>query len=54
MKKYRCMICSHVYDPEEGDPATGVPPGTPFEHLSEDWTCPACGATKADFEPMGG
>ncbi len=53
MKKYRCMICSHVYDPEEGDPATGVPAGTAFESLPADWSCPDCGARKDDFEPMG-
>ncbi len=50
--KYRCAICSHVYDPAEGDPASNVPPGTAFADLPEDWYCPDCGATKADFEPM--
>lgn len=53
MKKYRCMICSHVYDPEEGDPESGIAPGTPFEKIPDDWVCPDCGATKADFEAMG-
>ncbi len=52
MKKYRCMICSHVYDPAEGDPASGIAPGTPFESLPADWSCPDCGASKDDFEPM--
>lgn len=52
MKKYRCAICSHVYDPEEGDPSSNVPPGTPFESLPDDWYCPDCGAAKSDFEPM--
>lgn len=51
-KKYRCMICSHVYDPVEGDPASNIPPGTAFEDLPETWSCPDCGASKADFEPM--
>ena len=51
-RKYRCAVCSHVYDPAEGDPDTGIPPGTPFEALPADWACPECGATKADFEPM--
>ena len=51
-KRYRCMVCSHVYDPAEGDPASGVKPGTAFEELPEDWACPDCGATKADFEIM--
>jgi rubredoxin len=50
--KYRCSVCSHVYDPAEGDPASGIAPGTPFELLPEDWFCPDCGASKADFEPV--
>lgn len=51
-KRYRCTICAHVYDPAEGDPASGIPPGTAFEELPESWSCPDCGATKADFEPV--
>lgn len=52
MKRYRCTVCDHIYDPREGDPANNVPPGTPFEKLPDDWTCPECGAMKADYEPM--
>ena len=52
LKKYRCMVCSHIYDPAEGDPESGIPPGTPFEKLPESWCCPDCGASKEDFEPM--
>jgi len=52
MKKYRCIPCGHTYDPVHGDPDTGIPPGTPFEQLPEDWMCPDCGASKADFEPL--
>lgn len=51
-KRYRCMVCEHIYDPREGDPGTAIPPGTAFEDLPETWFCPDCGATKADFEPM--
>lgn len=51
-QKYRCQICSSIYDPAEGDPKAGVKPGTSFADLPDDWTCPDCGATKADFEPM--
>ncbi len=50
---YRCVICGHVYDPAEGDPSTGIPPGTLFADLPEDWVCPDCGAAKSDFEPYG-
>ena len=48
--RYRCTVCGYVYDPEIGDPENGVAPGTPFEKLPEDWTCPICGATKDLFE----
>lgn len=52
MKKYRCVICDHIYDPAVGDAGAGIAPGTPFESLPADWICPDCGATKDDFEPM--
>lgn len=51
-RRYRCLVCEHVYDPAEGDPGSGIPPGTPFHALPDDWSCPECGATKADFEPV--
>ncbi|MBX3710711.1 MAG: rubredoxin [Lysobacter sp.] len=51
-RKYRCSVCDHVYDPAQGDPDTGIAPGTPFEDLPETWSCPECGAIKADFEPI--
>ena len=52
MQKYQCTICGFVYDPEEGDPDSGIAPGTPFEDISEEWSCPVCGVTKADFEAI--
>lgn len=52
MKKYQCTICGYIYDPAVGDPENGVPAGTSFEDLPEDWTCPDCGAEKAMFEAM--
>ncbi|WP_165275614.1 rubredoxin [Thermotoga sp. Ku-13t] len=52
MKKYRCMLCGYIYDPEAGDPDSNVPPGTPFEALPDDWVCPLCGASKDQFEPV--
>jgi rubredoxin len=51
-KHYRCLPCGHVYDPAEGDPTSGIPPGTAFEDLADTWMCPDCGASKADFEPV--
>jgi flavin reductase (DIM6/NTAB) family NADH-FMN oxidoreductase RutF/rubredoxin len=51
MKKYKCTVCGYIYDPAKGDPDGGIAPGTPFEKLPADWTCPVCGATKDQFEP---
>jgi len=51
MKQYRCTVCGYVYDPKNGDPENGIKPGTPFDDLPEDWTCPICGASKDQFEP---
>ena len=48
--KYKCTVCGYVYDPEKGDPESGIAPGTPFEDLPEDWVCPVCGAIKDEFE----
>ena len=52
MKKYQCQICGYIYDPAQGDPDNGVPPGTPFEKLPTEWVCPICGATQHQFTPM--
>ena len=46
-----CTSCGFIYDPEEGDPDGGIPPGTPFDQIPDTWFCPVCGARKADFEP---
>ena len=44
------MICMHVYDESEGDPDAGIPPGTLWEDIPDDWRCPSCGASKGFFE----
>ena len=51
-QKYECMDCGWIYDPELGDPDNGIAPGTAFEGLPDDWTCPDCGAEKSEFEPV--
>ena len=50
MDKYRCIICDYIYDPELGDPDSGIAPGTAFTDIPEDWVCPLCGADKSNFE----
>jgi rubredoxin len=50
--RWVCTSCGYVYDPAAGDPAHGIPPGTPFEELPDDWMCPVCLALKRAFEAL--
>ena len=49
-KIYICGICGLEYDEMEGWPEEGIKPGTRWEDIPEDWYCPDCGASKADFD----
>ena len=50
MKKYECGPCGYIYDPEVGDLENNIQPGTAFEDLPADWTCPLCAVGKDMFE----
>jgi hemerythrin-like domain-containing protein/rubredoxin len=50
--KWACTVCDLVYDPLKGDPEHGIAPGTRFEDIPDDWTCPLCGATKRAFRML--
>lgn len=52
MDKYRCTVCGYIYDPKIGDPDNGIPSGTRFEDLPQDWVCPECGVGKDMFEKI--
>ena len=47
--KYVCSVCGFVYDPAVGDPKHGIPAGTKFEDLPEDWHCPRCRQSKDQY-----
>lgn len=49
---YKCMACGYIYDPEIGDPDSGIAPGTKFEDIPDDWVCPLCGVGKDMFEQI--
>ena len=50
MKTHVCSLCGWGYDPAAGDPDRGIAPGTAFEDLPEDFTCPVCGVSKSAFQ----
>ncbi len=52
MDNYVCSVCGYVYEPELGDPENSIAPGTAFDDLPDDWTCPVCDAEKDLFEPQ--
>jgi rubredoxin len=52
MDKWVCKICVYVYDPAIGDPEADIPPGTAFESIPLDYSCPVCGAPKGQYEKL--
>ncbi|MCW5575096.1 MAG: rubredoxin [Burkholderiales bacterium] len=50
MRKWQCILCGFVYDEAAGLPDEGIPPGTRWEDVPADWTCPHCSAPKSDFD----
>ena len=49
MDRYKCKVCGFIYDPSEGDLASGIEPGVQFGELPDDYKCPVCGAGKDEF-----
>jgi rubredoxin/DMSO/TMAO reductase YedYZ heme-binding membrane subunit len=50
-QKWLCVPCGYIYDPVLGDEEDGIQAGTEFSDIPDDWRCPVCGVTKADFIP---
>lgn len=48
-QRFVCLVCGYIYDESKGDPEHGLAPGTRFEDIPDDWYCPDCHVTKADF-----
>ena len=51
-KSFLCIVCGFVYDEASGRPEDGIPPGTLWADVPQDWACPYCGVAKADFEAV--
>ncbi len=48
-QRWICDACGYIYDEEKGDPADGLPPGTRYQDIPDDWQCPLCGMMKSDL-----
>jgi rubredoxin len=51
-KKWECVICGFIYDEALGLPELGIPAGTRWEDVPDDFECPDCGIGKVDFDPL--
>ena len=49
--KYVCELCGMIYDEDLGDVKHGIPAGTRFEDLPEDYECPGCYSEREAFSP---
>ncbi len=49
-RRWMCVVCGFIYDEAEGFPDEGIAPGTRWNDIPDDWTCPDCGVGKDDFE----
>jgi glutamate synthase domain-containing protein 2/rubredoxin len=53
MTRYRCNICNTFeYDPQKGDPGTGIASGTEPAQFPEKWECPICGSDHTHLLPI--
>jgi len=50
VKRWECIVCGFIYDEIEGWPEDGIPAGTRWDDIPDDWLCPDCGMGKDDFE----
>lgn len=49
-RKWQCRICAFIYEEAKGLPEEGIAPGTSWDDIPDDWRCPDCGVSKAEFD----
>ena len=47
---HQCSSCFTVYDEVYGDAKALIAAGTLFSEIPDNYTCPVCDASKANFE----
>lgn len=48
-QRWICDACGYIYDEAKGDPDSGLPPGTRYQDIPDNWQCPLCGLSKSDL-----
>lgn len=48
-RRWVCDACGYIYNEKDGDPDSGLAPGTLYEDIPDDWACPLCGLKKSDL-----
>jgi len=52
-KLFICVQCGFEYDEAKGWPEYGIAPGTRWDDIPDDWSCPDCAVReKVDFEEV--
>ena len=49
-RRWECSVCGFIYDEAGGLPEEGLAPGTAWDDIPDDWICPDCGVSKAEFD----
>jgi rubredoxin len=49
-RSWLCVVCGFIYNEQDGMPDEGIPPGTRWKDVPDEWRCSECGAGKTDFE----
>ena len=49
---HQCLHCFTVYDEHYGDDRRGIPAGTTFQNLPDNYTCPTCDAPKQEMNEI--
>lgn len=50
MLEWMCVLCGFVYQESIGLPDEGIPAGTKWVDIPDNFRCPDCGFGKSDFE----
>ena len=51
-QQWQCHECGFIYSEQAGWQEDGIAPGSRWQGIADDWSCPDCGAEKSAFAPL--